>query len=82
MDGATPLYLAAFPSHTAVVQQLIVLGAAMNIRDTTGGTPLHAAVMAGHMAVVELLITQGAELQEKGQGWFHTAAYGSPGGAS
>jgi len=60
--GQTPLELASWKGHAAVVRFLIGEGADVNHKDMMDGTPLHLAVMGGHIKIVELLILEGAEI--------------------
>jgi len=53
-DGCTPLLIAAFNGHEAVLVALLEAGAQMTALDD-GRTPLMAAMSGGHTSVVEAL---------------------------
>jgi ankyrin repeat protein len=70
-DGRTPLYVACFFGHLAVVQLLVEAGADMEKLSKTSNvshqlvtrwcTPLCAACQQGHLEVVRLLVKAGAD---------------------
>jgi ankyrin repeat protein len=63
--GWTPIGLAAFSKHKAIVEYLIDQGADVNVKDKTLWTPLHAAVRGGDTEVIELLIKSGADVNAR-----------------
>jgi uncharacterized protein len=80
-DGWTPLHLAAFFGHAALVAHLIGRGAGVNARSTNSmrNTPLHAAVAGGRVEAALALIDAGADVNAADGGGhtpFHIAAEG------
>lgn len=80
-DGWTPLHLAAFFGHAALVGHLLAHGAAVNARSTNSmrNTPLHAAVAGGRVEAALALIDAGADVNAADGGGhtpFHIAAEG------
>lgn len=63
--GWTPIVLAAFNTHKAIVEFLIEHGADVNVKDTVLWTPLHAAVRGGDTEIIELLIKNGANVNAR-----------------
>lgn len=62
----TPLHLAVWMGHNAIVQTLVAAGA--NIEALWGSdsaTPLHLAAVTGHDAVVETLLAEGANINNR-----------------
>ncbi|XP_037776643.1 ankyrin repeat and SOCS box protein 10-like [Penaeus monodon] len=57
----TPLHLAAFGGHKAVVDVLVAGGSDPNARDSDERTPLHLAASRGHKAVVDVLVAGGGD---------------------
>ena len=53
-NGCTPLFIAAFNGHEAVLVALLEAGAQMTALDD-GRTPLMAATSGGHTSVVAVL---------------------------
>ncbi|ROT81856.1 putative serine/threonine-protein phosphatase 6 regulatory ankyrin repeat subunit A-like [Penaeus vannamei] len=64
-SAVTPLHLAAFNGHTAMVEMLIGKGAEPNAKTDGGWTPLHLAAHQGHEAAAEELIVKGADVNAK-----------------
>lgn len=80
-DGWTPLHLAAFFGHAALVGHLLSRGAGVNTRSTNSmrNTPLHAAVAGGRVEAALALIDAGADVNAPDGGHhtpFHIAAEG------
>ncbi len=78
-DGFTPLGLAAFLGHHAVVAYLLEQGAEANVasKNAFRVMPLHSAVANRHLAIAELLLARGADVNAKQEGGFtplHEAA--------
>ena len=60
VNGGTPLHVAAFNGHLAVVKVLVEAGAKVNPRDNDGWTPLSQARDQGFPDIVEWLKLHGA----------------------
>lgn len=67
--GFTPLIIAAYNNHAAIVQYLLQQGAAADAADRSGNTALMGAAFKGYEAVVDALLQQGAGVDVRnGQG--------------
>ena len=64
--GPSPLWAAAFSSHTDIVQFLVEEGAEVNWQSEDRGTPLYAAVSKNGTGIVRLLLEHGADANLKG----------------
>ena len=78
-DGFTPLSLASFFGHLAVIEFLLQQGAEVNVgaKNPTTVMPLHAAAAGHHTAIAELLLAHGAQVnaqQQAGYTPLHSAA--------
>jgi uncharacterized protein len=69
-DGWTPLHLACFFAHPALVETLIEQGADVNARSRNGmqNMPLHAAAAGRNQDVVRLLLEHGAQVNARQEG--------------
>ncbi|XP_060056660.1 ankyrin repeat domain-containing protein 12 isoform X2 [Erinaceus europaeus] len=64
--GETPLHMAAIRGDVKQVQELISLGANVNVKDFAGWTPLHEACNVGCYDVAKILIAAGADVNTQG----------------
>ncbi len=62
LQGATPLFLATNYDRIGMVEELIRLGADVNVRNQGGATPLFSAAERGNVALVRSLIQAGADV--------------------
>ncbi|XP_076437583.1 oxysterol-binding protein-related protein 1-like [Babylonia areolata] len=60
--GWTPLHLAAYFGHGAVVRTLLEAGADVNMINSAGDTPLHRAAYTGREDIVGILLEFGADI--------------------
>ncbi|XP_004349793.2 hypothetical protein CAOG_01273 [Capsaspora owczarzaki ATCC 30864] len=60
--GLTPLQMASFFGHTAVVDLLLQNGADPNLQDKEGETPLHRAAMSDRREILQLLLKHNADV--------------------
>jgi ankyrin repeat protein len=79
-DGWTPLHLAAFFGHAAIVELLLAYGAGVRAvsRNHNGNTPLHAALAGNHKMAAGLLLGAGADVNAAdAAGWrpLHLASH-------
>ncbi|KAE8440718.1 hypothetical protein EG329_006769 [Mollisiaceae sp. DMI_Dod_QoI] len=65
--GLTPLSLAVYKGHKAIVKLLLEKGADANAAGQDGSTPLHQASENGHVEVVKLLLEKGADANTAGR---------------
>ena len=61
LEGRSPLHIAAWQGHSAMVELLIAHGADVNAVDREKRTPLQSAAWQGHESVVWLLLKHGAD---------------------
>lgn len=61
-DGSSPMHLAAEKGHHLYVNELIELGANMNIRDYAGNSPLHLAALFNRTRCIDTLLDNGADV--------------------
>mmetsp|Transcript_4629 Transcript_4629/g.8732 ORF Transcript_4629/g.8732 Transcript_4629/m.8732 type:complete len:853 (+) Transcript_4629:419-2977(+) len=65
-SGSTPLHLAVFQRHNAIVEFLIKCGVDVDMADNHGWTPTHVAAQSGSLKILTLLakapLVQGSEL--------------------
>uniref|UniRef100_A0A672JT74 Ankyrin repeat domain-containing protein 6-like n=1 Tax=Sinocyclocheilus grahami TaxID=75366 RepID=A0A672JT74_SINGR len=77
-NGRTPLHLAAYKGHIAVVRILLAAGCDLDIQDDGDQTALHRAAVLGNADVISALIQEGCALdrQDKdGNTALHEAAW-------
>ena len=72
-DHETPLHLAAYEGHVAIVARLLALGVDLEQRGDYGSA-LHRAANAGHVAVMAALLNGGAVVSAHGV-WGRTALH-------
>ncbi|XP_013402461.1 ankyrin-3-like [Lingula anatina] len=60
-EDLTPLHHAVLEQYPSVVEKLLELGAATDVRDAYKLTPLHLACMRGNREIVKLLVEAGAD---------------------
>ncbi|XP_013380832.1 ankyrin-2-like [Lingula anatina] len=60
-EDLAPLHHAVLKQHPAVVEKLLELGAATDVRDAYKLTPLHLACMQGNREIVKLLVEAEAD---------------------
>lgn len=63
--GRTPLILAAWRGHEAIVQALVRAKAPLDKKDNLGNTALIFAAWQGHAEIVTLLLKAGADVDER-----------------
>jgi len=63
-NGRTPLIVAAYEGHAAVVAALLAAGAAVDQATEGGATPLFKAAHRGHAAMVAALLAAGAAVDQ------------------
>jgi ankyrin repeat domain-containing protein 50 len=63
-EGRSPLHVAAWQGHTAMVDLLLRYGADVNVVDREQRTPLQSAAWQGHESVVWLLLKNGARVDQ------------------
>jgi hypothetical protein len=64
---STPLFIAALEGYVKIVSLLILAGADMNAKGTTGCCPLHIASRTGHIGVVRALLEGRANVNSLSQ---------------
>ncbi|XP_051500797.1 ankyrin repeat domain-containing protein 6b isoform X2 [Myxocyprinus asiaticus] len=77
-NGRTPLHLAAYKGHIAVVRILLAAGCDLDIQDDGDQTAVHRAAVVGNTEVISALIQEGCALdrQDKdGNTALHEAAW-------
>lgn len=63
--GKTLLFTASRKGDFAVVEALVLRGAAVDEVDDAGSTPLFVAAKNGHAEVVEILLARGADVDKE-----------------
>ena len=61
-DGTTPLHLAAFKGHPAMLSLLLANGADANSENCDGQTPLFEAAAAGHADAIRVLLDANVDI--------------------
>jgi ankyrin repeat protein len=61
----TPLHVAAHYNQPKAAEDLLALGAHVDIKCSLGQTPLHLALAMGHQEMVETLIRQGSNIDAR-----------------
>ncbi|XP_067272880.1 ankyrin repeat domain-containing protein 6b [Pseudorasbora parva] len=77
-NGRTPLHLAAYKGHIAVVRILLAAGCDLDIQDDADQTAVHRAAVVGNTDVISALVQEGCALdrQDKdGNTALHEAAW-------
>ncbi|XP_043075078.1 ankyrin repeat domain-containing protein 6b isoform X6 [Puntigrus tetrazona] len=77
-NGRTPLHLAAYKGHIAVVRILLAAGCDLDVQDDGDQTALHRAAVVGNADVISALVQEGCALdrQDKdGNTALHEAAW-------
>jgi ankyrin repeat protein len=64
-DDKTPLHVACWKGHVAVVKQLVGHGANIEAKNISGCTPLHLASWEGHVQVVKALLSRRVNIEAK-----------------
>ncbi|XP_049326684.1 ankyrin repeat domain-containing protein 31 isoform X1 [Astyanax mexicanus] len=64
--GETRLHTSARNGDVQSVDNMIKVGACVNVADNAGWTPLHEAVLHGHYTIVKTLLKAGAEVDHAG----------------
>uniref|UniRef100_A0A8C1UE62 Ankyrin repeat domain 6 n=1 Tax=Cyprinus carpio TaxID=7962 RepID=A0A8C1UE62_CYPCA len=64
-NGRTPLHLAAYKGHIAVVRILLAAGCDLDIQDDGDQTALHRAAVVGNADVISALIQEGCALDRQ-----------------
>ena len=64
-DGTTPLSVACQIGYLPIVQQLLVRGADVDLKDEDGYSPLFVAAQEGHVEIIRALIDSGAQLETR-----------------
>ena len=62
-DGSTPLQWAAYQGDTALVQRLLLKGAAVSEANAYGVTPMQLAAETANTAILKLLLAAGANVE-------------------